>query len=247
LHGMSCTGAVWSGFKSVFESHGVRVYTPTLRPDVRLSLSEPPHPELRGIGLEHYVADLERELDRVEEETGLRPAVIGHSMGGLLAQVLAERGRIAAGVFITPAAPAGVGTFQTRLFWLALTAMYSLRLGPWAFRPKRRSLERSVFNALPADARQAAHAAMVYESGRAFRQLARWPIDESKIHVPVLTVAASQDRLIPAAVVRQVARKYESVGGDFLEYRDHGHWLYAEPGWEKPASDIYTWLAAHTP
>ena len=90
------------------------------------------------------------------------------------------------------------------------------------------------------------HASMVYESGRAFMALARWPIDESKIGVPVLTVAALGDRLIPARLVRLTADKYAAVGGEFREYAQHGHWLYSEPGWEKTAGEIYDWLARAT-
>jgi alpha-beta hydrolase superfamily lysophospholipase len=76
--------------------------------------------------------------------------------------------------------------------------------------------------------------------------MARWPIDESKIRVPVLTVAASRDKLLPPHLARLVAKKYAAIGGEFREYAEHGHWLYTEPGWEKPAADIYAWLKAAT-
>lgn len=246
IHGMSCTGAVWEPFRTFFEQRNTRVYTPTLRPDVRCSVHGKPHRGLRDLRLEHYIEDLEREVLRIEAETGKRPAVIGHSMGGLLAQVLAERGGVCAAVLITPAAPAGVGTLRSRVMWSAIGMAYALRMGPWAISPARRSLDRAVFNALSAEAREAAHANMVYESGRAFAQLANWPVDESKIRVPVLTIAALSDRLVPARLVRLTANKYASVGGEFRQYAGHAHWMYSEPGWEKPAGEIYDWLAAVT-
>lgn len=246
IHGMSCTGSVWTGFKTVFEQRGARVYTPTIRPEQRVSLSGRPHHGLRELRFDHYVEDMEREALRIETETGKKPAVIGHSMGGLLAQALAERGLVSAAVFVTPAAPAGIGDLRTRILWTAIGMAYTLRVGPWAIRPKLSSLERSVFNVLPAAEREAAHAAMVYESGHAFRQLANWPIDETKIAVPTLTIGALGDRLIPARLVRLTANKYAAVGGEFREYEDHGHWMYSEPGWEKRADEIYQWLAAAT-
>jgi len=189
---------------------------------------------------------MEREVRNIEAATGRKPAVIGHSMGGLLAQVLAERGHVSAAVLLTPALPAGVRDARTRFFWAAIGLAYKLGLGPWAIKPARRSLERSVFNRLPADERDAAHAGMVYESGRALMALAHWPIDESKIRVPVLTIAALGDRLIPARLVRLTADKYAAVGGEFREYAGHGHWLYSEPGWERTAGEIYDWLAIAT-
>jgi pimeloyl-ACP methyl ester carboxylesterase len=246
IHGMSCTGAVWDGFKRFFEQRGTRVYAPTLRPDLRGSLLAKPHHGLRELTFEHYVEDMEREARSIEAATGRKPAVIGHSMGGLLAQVLAERGRVSAAVLLTPAAPAGVADLRTRLFWGAIGLAYRLRLAPWAIKPARRRVERSVFNRLPASEREAAHAGMVYESGRALMALADWPIDESKIRVPVLTIAALGDRLIPARLVRLTASKYAAAGGEFRQYAEHGHWLYSEPGWEKAAGEIYEWLAVAT-
>jgi pimeloyl-ACP methyl ester carboxylesterase len=130
----------------------------------------------------------------------------------------------------------------TRVFWgaLGLASRFGLTLP--VIRPDRRSVFPMVLNAMPREARLAVVEAMVWESGRVFGEFANFPIDEAKIRVPVLTVAASRDRLVAAPLVRRTARKYASVGGDFLEYRAHGHWLYAEPGWEQPAKEIYAWL-----
>jgi alpha-beta hydrolase superfamily lysophospholipase len=242
IHGMCCTGDVWSQFRGFFEARGATVYTPTLRPAERVNRSSRPPRALRDLSLHDYVRELETEVDRIEQETGRVPAVIGHSMGGLLAQALAERNRVRAAVFISPAAPAGVHTLPTRLFWGALTLAKRFGLTSPVIRPDRRTVFPMVMNAMPKQERQAAVQGMVWESGRAFQEFANFPIDEAKIRVPVLTVAATRDRLIAAPLVRRTARKYASVGGDFLEYRTHGHWIYAEPGWEQPAHEIYDWL-----
>src|SRR5262245_49874332 len=103
VHGMNCTGAVWSQFRSFYEAQGVRVYTPTLRPELRVPLTQRPPRELRELSLMDYVADLELEIERIVAETGELPVAIGHSMGGLLCQALAARGRLRAAVFISPA------------------------------------------------------------------------------------------------------------------------------------------------
>jgi alpha-beta hydrolase superfamily lysophospholipase len=246
VHGMCCTGAVWDRFREFFETRGTRVYTPTLRPHARGPIGERPNAELRDLGFAEYIADLEAEIARIERETGQTPAVIGHSMGGLLAQILAERNRLRAAVFISPSAPVGVGTFPWRLSWSLIRAAHKLKLMPIAIAPKRRMAERAVFHLLPPADRAAAHAAMVHESARAFVDIGHCRIDERKIRVPVLTVAATRDRIVPAALVRLTAKKYSAIGGEFREYPEHGHWLYAEPGWEKPAQDIHDWLVSKT-
>ena len=242
IHGMCCTGEVWSLFRSYFESRGTKVYTPTLRPEERVGLHSKPPRSLSGLSLHDYVADLEREVKRIEAETGETPAVIGHSMGGLLAQALAERNIVSAAVLISPAAPAGVKTLQHSVFWSAFSLLNKLGLKWRIIRPGKSAVYNAVFNAMPKAERRHALESMVFESGRVFEEFASFPIDEQKIQVPLLTIAATRDRLVPAALVRRTGLKYAAVGGEFREYRTHAHWMYAEPGWERAAGEIYSWL-----
>lgn len=244
IHGMCCTGDVWSQFRCFFEARGAQVYTPTLRPAERVSVTARPPRALRQLSLHDYVSELEREVERIERETGRIPAVIGHSMGGLLAQALAERNRVRAAVFISPAAPAGVHTPFTRVLWGTFTLARRLGLRVPVIRPRHSTVGPMVLNAVPRHERRATVQRMVWESGTVFAEFAHFPIDESKIRIPVLTVAASRDRLVSAPLVRRTGRKYAAIGGEFREYSRHGHWLYAEPGWQRPAEEIYAWLAA---
>lgn len=246
VHGMCCTGEVWTQFRSLFEARGTPVYTPTLRPSMRVGLGVRPPRELRDLRLSDYVDDLELEVHRIIEETGLKPAVLGHSMGGLLCQALAARGLASAAVFISPAAPAGIHTLRSALFWSAFRITHRRGWTARVIRPHPRTLALMVLNALPLAERAAVHAAMVYESGSAFADFANFPVDESLVRVPVLTIAAGRDRLVPASLARLTARKYAPGGGELREYPNHGHWLYSEPGWETPATDIYNWLAKVT-
>jgi alpha-beta hydrolase superfamily lysophospholipase len=244
LHGMCCTGDVWKHFRGFFEQRGARVYTPTLRPELRVR-ARPPR-ELRKLGFEDYVADVLAHVQDIERETSVKPVVIGHSMGGALAQALAERNAVQAAVFISPSPPAGVRNFAATAWWGVMAVGRRLGAVPPAIRPARVTADRIVFNRVPAAQRGDAFDGMVHESGRAFLDLGRYAIDEKSVRVPTLTVAASADRLVPAALTRMTAAKYASVGGELLEYSTHGHWLYAEPGWEKPAGEIFDWLVART-
>lgn len=244
IHGMCCTGEVWRNFKSFYEARGAHVFTPTLRPLERVR--DKPPAGLRALRFAHYVADLDQELDRIEQQTGNRVTVIGHSMGGLLAQALAERNRPNAAVFISPTAPAGVRTAFLRSFWAAFAFARGLRVVPGAMYPYRAVTDRLVFNRVPLAERDVEHAGMVHESLEVFADFRLHHIDETKIRIPVLTVAAGRDRLVPPELVRLTARKYQRVGGAFKEYTHHGHWLYAEPGWETPAAEILDWIEANT-
>jgi len=246
IHGMCCTGEVWGSFRAFFEGRGTRVYTPTLRPELRTSLRGEPQTGLPALRLADYVSDLVHEAKRIEAETGRKPAVIGHSMGGLLAQALAERDCVSAAVWISPAPDRTCPDLPFKLFWFGVLLANALRVAPPVVAVKRKKLDKTVFNQLPEVDRTAAYAGMVYESGPAFADMGRYIPNPRKVRVPVLTVAASRDRLIPPHVVRLVAQKYAAVGGEFREYSGHGHWLYTEPGWERTAGELYAWLAAAT-
>jgi pimeloyl-ACP methyl ester carboxylesterase len=246
VHGMCCTGEVWSGFRQFFESRGARVVTPTLLPEVRTSVLQKPNRALKQVSFNHYIDELLGEAARIEQETGQKPVVIGHSMGGLLAQVLAERGAVQAAVLISPTAPGGVATPLHRLVRAFIKLVTKVGVMPSVITPDRHGAARMVFNAMPKTTHRAAYEAFVHESGRAFSEFLDWHVDHAKIEVPLLTVSARRDRLVPAVLVRLTGKRYEAIGGELREYDAHAHWLYAEPGWETPASEIYDWLLAKT-
>ena len=58
---------------------------------------------------------------------------------------------------------------------------------------------------------------------------------------PVLVIAGAEDRITPAAVVRQVAKKYKAVS-TYKEFENHAHWVVAEPGWQDISEYVAGWL-----
>ena len=86
IHGTYGTGAVWEKYKRHFEDRGYTCLTPTLRyHDVDPKAA--PRPQLGTTSLLDYAADLEADIRKLNA----KPILIGHSMGGLLAQMLAAR------------------------------------------------------------------------------------------------------------------------------------------------------------
>jgi pimeloyl-ACP methyl ester carboxylesterase len=174
---------------------------------------------------------------------------MGHSMGGLLAQMLGSRGLASALVLLAPAPPRGIMALNLssiRSFWSALT-----KWGFWR-KPHRQTYQEAVYSTmhlLPAKEQKETYDKLVFESGRAAFEIGLWifdrnrasEVDASKITCPVLVVGGTQDRIVPASVVRKTARKYRGVA-TYREYADHAHKVLMEPGWEKIAADIAEWL-----
>lgn len=251
LHGVGGTGDTWSRFAPAFRVRGWRVETPTLRPDKRLA--ENPPADLPKLRLKDYIDDIAALAAALEAETGVAPVLFGHSMGGLVVQKLLERGVGRAGVLVTPASPgdcrgprvpAQAVTFANILFSGDVGAK-SHKIWRWGF-------SWGVLNRVPRAKHPGIYAGTVHDSGGVYNDIAypeRDPersafVDEAKITAPILTLGGARDRAVPIGDVRLLAEKYSRVGGDYLEYPDHGHWIVDEPGTDQVISDIETWLAA---
>jgi pimeloyl-ACP methyl ester carboxylesterase len=179
----------------------------------------------------------------------VKPIVIGHSMGGLLAQIVGSRVGPKALVLLTPGAPAGILAPTPSVLRSFLSGMS--RWGFWK-KPMRQTYGEAVYSMmhlLPPDEQRRTYDRFVYESGRAASENGFWlfdarraaAVDESKVTCPVLVIAGAQDRITPASVVRQVARKYGAVS-TYKESPNHAHSVLSEPGWQQVAQYAAGWL-----
>jgi pimeloyl-ACP methyl ester carboxylesterase len=191
--------------------------------------------DLGRVSVNDYVRDAVDVLDAIGPA-----AILGHSMGGLVAQRAAVHPHVRAAVFLTSAAPRGIAVARwpaLRRGWRYLWPI--LRGG--TVRARDADSVALVLNRMsPADQRSALPR-FVPESGRAARELAlgRIAVDPSHVRCPTLVVAAAEDRITPPSVQRRIARKY---GSTYLEVVEHAHMPMLEDGWEGPFGLILAWL-----
>jgi len=245
IHGMWGTSDVWRNWRPLLEARGWQTLAPSLRHHD--APPESPPPALGTTSLHDYVADLETALRALPE----KPVVIGHSMGGLIALLLCAKGLATAGVLLTPAPPASVVALRPSnlLAFLRIQTTWG-----WWRKPHRATLDEALtytFNTTDAREGTEVHASFVHESGRALFEIALPWLDATKaatvdprlVTVPLLFVGAEKDQLVPPGVVRRTARQFTHVS-DHAEYRDQGHWVLGQPGWDRVAEDTMTWLDA---
>lgn len=196
-----------------------------------------PPEQARGVSWQDFLDDTRRTLDEIGREV----IVLGWSLGGLIAQKLAEAGRCRAVVLVAPAVPRGVFVLPAPA---AIPSMIrhlpDVILGR-PFLPSFRNFVWTALNRIPKDERRQAYQGMVPDSGKVIRTLS-FPavaVDASRVHCPLLCIVGSNDNTIPPRAVRRVARKY---GAELREYAQHGHWLTQEPGWETIAREVLAWL-----
>lgn len=242
IHGMWCTGANLLRVAASLRARGFECHVPDL-PAHEVGVR---HAEVGDLSLTDYLRFLEHYIG--ERQFRQPPILLGHSMGGLLAQLLAPRVNAFALVLLTPASPAGINAI--RLAPLAAFSGVLSRPGFWhkPHRPGLARARRSVFNGLPAQKQNELHGSMVEESGRALFEIALWQldrnhasrIDPANVRCPVYVVSAGRDRLTPAAVVRKVAARYDN--STLRYYPGRSHWVIDDEETDEMGGEIAGWL-----
>jgi pimeloyl-ACP methyl ester carboxylesterase len=249
IHGYGCAGDCWDAAAKRLRAERYTVETPTLRADQRKVAA--PGPGLADLSLADYIADMSALAASLSQRDGEAPVVFGHSMGGLIAQKLAEAGLVSGAVLFSPASPADArGKPKLSPLFAFLNAVLMSQPETRTVKQWRTGFNWGVMNAVPASRRDALYARMVYDSGRVLANLA-WPdkdpnktatVDVDRIKVPLLVVAGALDRTTPVDDLRLVGQKYSAVGGDYVEYPNNAHWLIDEPGTDVILGDVINWL-----
>jgi pimeloyl-ACP methyl ester carboxylesterase len=245
IHGMFVGSWVWENFKKYFEERGYKCITPTLRYH-DTPLSSPANPNLGTTSIVDYVNDIEKEIRKIEET----PIIIGHSMGGLISQILASRGLVKSAVLIAPAAPRGINAATWTVIKSAWYNRERMALWDEPLFPTFEGVAYSSLHLLKPQEQKMVYEKFSYESGRAAWEMAFWFfdgkratfVDDEKVTCPVLIIVGTEDRLTPPAITRKIQHKYNKVS-TYIEFNNHSHWIIGEDGWEKVAETIHGWLA----
>jgi alpha-beta hydrolase superfamily lysophospholipase len=251
IHGAWLSARSWEEFADYFSRRGFDVSAPEWpRKQGDVEQLREDADELKGLGLDeivdHYDA-LIRELDEP-------PVLIGHSFGGLIVELLLDRGLGRAGVALSPAPPKGI---------LILPFSSLKAASPALAHPSKRhgvvplTLEEFTYGFVntfsPEEAKAAYERYAVPETGRIFYEagFANFSLHPpTEIHfkngerAPLLIVGAEQDHTVPASVSRKQFEKYarSPAKTDYLEFEGRPHLFVTGPGADEVAAAVDGWL-----
>jgi pimeloyl-ACP methyl ester carboxylesterase len=244
VHGMYLNHLCWEHWVDYYESKGYTCLAPAWpgrdQPIDTLRKLHP-DPQLGKLTLSSVIEGIIDTIKALDE----KPVLIGHSMGGLVVQLLLQRDLAAAGVAIDSAPPMGIFTAKWSLLkanWPHITPFVSQSS------PIEMTFERFQYafvNGLPlADQRAAYERYVVPESRRVPRESLTARVDFKKAHAPLLLIAGSADNILPASLTRSNHAKYRlspSVTG-FKEFAGRTHFIIGQKGWKEVADFVLAWL-----
>ena len=206
--------------------------------------------ELTGLGITEIVDHYEEQIRALDGP----PVLVGHSFGGLIVELLLDRGLGRAGVAISPAPPKGI---------LVLPFSSLKAAAPALAHPSKwhgivtLTLEEFTYGFVntfsPEDASAAYERYAVPETGQIFYEagFANFHLNPpTEVHfksgerAPLLIVGLGRDNTVPASLSRKQYEKYERSPAEteFLEFEGRPHLAMAADGWEEIAASIDSWL-----
>jgi len=189
-------------------------------------------------GLNRRYTHFRDYVDKVKSEVTEDDIIIGHSMGGLIVQKVAEETTIKGGVVICPASPKGIkfrgGIVLSSIKYIPKIIMRKPFKEDYSF------IKKYMLVGLEEEEARDIYGKLEKESAIVTYELARnkIAIDEKRVKCPLLFIATRSDKVCTPEMVEKIAKKYNA------EYKlyDGCHHFYYTKSWLKIAEGIYEFI-----
>ncbi|MGV3603121.1 MAG: alpha/beta hydrolase [Dyadobacter fermentans] len=245
--GAFVTHHCWDEWRVYFEARGYSTVAPAWpfkdAPAAELRARQPHDIDLARLTL----AELVDHFADIAKSFPEKPIIIGHSLGGLITQILLNRDLAAAAVAIHSVPPQGIipyefsflkSTWGALGLFTSLDETYLMPFDTWQY---------AFVNEMPLDEQQKAYDLLTSpESKRVARGglTSAAAVDFDKPHAPLLLTSGSLDNIIPAHLNNRNYERYKK-NGSILEYKEfpgRNHHVLAQAGWESDADYVLHWI-----
>ena len=255
VHGLWLLPSSWDRWAELFEKNGYTALTPGWPDDPDTVAQAKAHPEVFA---NKSVGDVADHFEDVIRGLNKKPAVIGHSFGGLLAQILAGRGLSAVSVAIDPAPFRGVLPLPISSLRSASPVLKNPanchRAVPLTYEQFRYSFANAVSED---EAKELYQTFAVPTSGEPIFQAAAAnfnPWTEAKVNTknpergPLLILDGEKDHVVPWAIAKASYKRQarnESVT-EIVKIPNRGHALTIDNGWREVADTALAFVQRYT-
>ncbi len=254
IHGLWLTPRSWEHWKERYERRGYEVITPAY-PGFEVeveALREDPSP-IANATVPETLAHLESVIRGLDQP----PFLMGHSYGGLLTQLLLDRGLGAVGVAIDSAPPEGVRKVPLAQFKALFPAFENPanrhRAVPFTAKHFHYAFTNTLSEEESAEVYERYHVAAPgrfiwdgFLSNVTPGRQDTWVNFDNDDRAPLLFIAGGVDHVMPAAVNRSNFEHYGSAAHtDYKEFEDRSHYTVGQAGWEEVADYALNWCNEH--
>jgi non-heme chloroperoxidase len=255
IHGLWLLPSSWDRWSTLFEDAGYIALTPGWPDDPETVAEASAHPEVFAHKSVGQVAD---HYDEIVRKLKKKPAVIGHSFGGLLTQILAGRGLAAVSVAIDPAPfrgvlPLPISSLRSAKPVLANPANYN-RAVPLTYEQFRYAFANAVSEE---EAKELYETFAVPAPGEPLFQAAAAnlnPWTEVKVNSknpdrgPLLITSGEKDNVVPWAIANASYKRQKRNEGvtEIVKIPNHGHALTIDSGWRDVADTALAFVQRFT-
>jgi len=254
VHGLWLLPSSWDRWAVLFEQAGYPAVSPGWPDDPETIEGANAHPEVFA---RKSVAQIANHYAEVIGQLKKKPAVIGHSFGGLVTQILAGRGLNSVTVVIDPAPFRGVLPLPISALKSASPVLRNPanrnRAVPLTFEQFRYGFANVVTED---EAKKLYETFAVPGSGETVFQAAAEnlnPWTEAKVDTknpdrgPLLIIEGAQDHTVPRAVAEAAYERQKRNQGvtEIVELPDRGHSLVIDNGWREVADMALAFVKRH--
>jgi pimeloyl-ACP methyl ester carboxylesterase len=244
IHGMFMNPKSWAEWVAWFGEKGYRCHTLAWpgHDGEPAELRKSPPELLRKLQL-HDVVEHHRQRVKAFAE---KPYLVGHSVGGLITQILVNEGLAHAAVALDSAPPQHIFAAS----WSFLKTNLPV-VNPFAGdKPYQFTVEKFHYafcNTMTLDeTREVYERLVVPESRNVARSVAGKDahIDFAKPHAPLLLIGGEKDNIVPWQLNEKTFKAYKDPGSvrEFKVLPGRSHFLCGQPGWQETAALVDDWL-----
>jgi pimeloyl-ACP methyl ester carboxylesterase len=236
----------WDEWKLYFESKGYKCIAPAWPykdaspEDLRNRHPDPAIASNRLTDVTDYFAAIANSLTE-------KPILIGHSLGGLIVQLLLQRGLGAAGVAIHSFPPQSVSTFKFSFLKALWEAMGFFNSARETYMISFKKWKYTITNGMTCEQQKQLYYKYAIPESKliirdAFKSIAK--INFNNSHPPLLFTSGGWDQIIAASLNYDNYKKYRAGNSiiDYKEFKDRNHLVFDQSAWRDDADFILYWL-----
>lgn len=247
ITGAFLSNKCWDEWTAFFENKGFKTLAPAWPyKDAPAEVLRERHPDPQVAGLR--LSQLIEHFSTIAKNLPQKPIIVGHSIGGLIAQILLQRNLASAAIAIHSVPPQGVMTFKFSFlkagwgplgYFTSTKRTFMMSFSQWQY---------AFTNGMPEEWQEKAYyTSAIPESKLIVRDTITSvaKVDFSAPHKPLLLIAGSTDHTIPESLNLSNYKKYTDKNSitDYKVFTGRNHFVLNQPGWQEIAVYIQDWIA----